>query len=329
MSDLPPPLPSSPSSSAPKNWERATLEKLVFATLKEQRAARRWKIGMRIVTMLFFLGVIWVMALRSPEAAGVNTTSLEPHTAVVEISGVIAEEADANARDVISNVKRAFENTNAKAVLLRINSPGGSPVQAGIINDELLRLKKQHKKPLYAVVGDSCASGAYYIAVAADRIFVDKASVVGSIGVIMGGFGFTGAMEKTGIERRLLTAGDNKGLMDPFSPVDPAQQAHIQGMLNQIHQQFIDVVRTNRGSRLKETPDIFSGLVWTGQQAVQLGLVDELGNIDSVARDVVKQEKIVDYTRRDNVAERLAKKFGASVGAGAVQALQMRAVDIR
>lgn len=326
---IPPPLPSTSSSAsshaAPKSWERATLEKLVFATLKEQRTARRWRNGIRIAGLLLFALMVIGSFMRAPSGAGGAAGSLEPHTAVVDISGVISEDSsETNARAVIANAKRAFENTNAKAVLLRINSPGGSPVQSGIINDELLRLKEQHKKPLYAVVGDSCASGAYYIAVAADKIFVDKASVVGSIGVIMSGFGFTETMEKMGVERRLLTAGTNKGLMDPFSPVDPTQQEHMQTMLNQIHEQFIEVVRKNRGSRLKENEDTFSGLVWTGQQAVQLGLVDELGSVDSVARDVVKQEKVVDYTRRDNVAERLAKKFGASVGAGAVRALQMQ-----
>ena len=195
-------------------------------------------------------------------------------------------------------------------------------MQAGIINDELVRLKALHKKPLYAVVGDSCASGAYYVAVAADRIFVDKASMVGSIGVLMNGFGFTGTMEKIGVERRLLTAGENKGLLDPFSPLKPEHQAHAQGMLDQIHQQFIEVVRKNRGSRLHETPEMFSGLVWTGQQAVQMGLADQLGSVDSVARDVIKQETLVNYTQRDNVAERLARKFGAAVGAGAVRTLQ-------
>jgi protease-4 len=207
-------------------------------------------------------------------------------------------------------------------VVLLINSPGGSPVQAGIINDEIRRLKAVHNKPVYAVVEETCASAAYYIAVAADEIFVDKASIVGSIGVLMDGFGFTGLMDKLGIERRLMTAGENKGFLDPFSPQTEKQRAFAQSMLDQIHQQFIAVVKEGRGTRLKDTPDMFSGLFWTGQQAVDLGLADKLGNIDFVAREVVKAEKIVDYTRKDNVAERLVKRFGASIGDGAVKALR-------
>jgi len=207
-------------------------------------------------------------------------------------------------------------------VVLLINSPGGSPVQAGIINDELLRLKAKHKKPVYAVVEETCASAAYYIAVAADKIYVDKASIVGSIGVLMDGFGFTGLMEKLGVERRLMTAGENKGFLDPFSPQTEKQRVFAQAMLNQIHQQFIDVVKAGRGTRLKESPETFSGLFWTGQQAIELGLADQFGNLDFVAREVVKAEDIIDYTRRENVAERLVKRFGASIGQGAVRAIQ-------
>ena len=317
MSDLPPPL---PTRAAP-NWERATLEKLLLASINEQRSARRWRIGLRVASLVLFALVVLALFQRAP-TPGVATARAEAHTAVIEIQGPITNDADANAKDIIENAKTAFENANAKAVVLLINSPGGSPVQAGLINDELTRLKAQHKKPLYAVVGDSCASGAYDVAVAADKIFVDKASLVGSIGVLMDGFGFTGTMEKMGVERRLLIAGDNKDMLDPFSPLKPEHQAHAQSMLDQIHQQFIGVVRKHRGQRLHETPEMFSGLIWTGQQAIQLGLADDLGSMESVARDVVKQEKLVDYTRRDNVAERLAKKFGASVGAGAVRALQ-------
>jgi protease-4 len=203
-----------------------------------------------------------------------------------------------------------------------INSPGGSPVQAGIINDEIIRLKLKSKKPVYAVVEESCASAAYYIAVAADKIFVDKASIVGSIGVLMDGFGFTGLMDKLGVERRLMTAGVNKGFLDPFSPQTEMQRAFAQTMLDQIHQQFIEVVKAGRGTRLKETPETFSGLFWSGQQAVELGLADQLGNLDYVAREIVKAEDIIDYTRRENVAERLVKRFGAAIGEGAVHAIK-------
>lgn len=323
MSVHPPPLPQQNTSP---NWERATLEKLALAAINEQRTARRWRIGLRLAWLLLFALLIFQSFQRTPATGTIAANKLTPHTAVIEIEGAIADNANmgTSAQDVIENARAAFENDQAAAVVLLINSPGGSPVQAGMITDELTRLKEKHKKPLYAVVSDTCASGAYYVAVAADKIFVDKASIVGSIGVRMDGFGFTGAMEKMGIERRLLTAGDNKGMLDPFSPISPEQQAYAQNMLNQIHQQFIDVVRKHRGKRLKETPETFSGLIWTGQQAVELGLVDALGSVDSVARDVVQQDKVVDYTRRDNVAERLAKKFGASVGAGAVHALQMQ-----
>ena len=202
--------------------------------------------------------------------------------------------------------------------MLRINSPGGSPVQAGIVNDEIHRLKALHKKKVYAVVEDTCASGAYYIAVAADEIYADKASIVGSIGVLMDGFGFIGTMEKLGVERRLLTAGDNKGMLDPFSPQSDKQRDYAQAMIDQVHQQFIAVVKQGRGKRLKETPETFSGLFWNGQQAVQNGLVDHLGNLDYVAREVVKAETVIDYTPHENFAERLARRFGASIGAGAV-----------
>jgi protease-4 len=247
------------------------------------------------------------------------------HTAVVEIKGEIASGSEASSELIVAALRAAFEDVGAQAVVLLINSPGGSPVQAGIINDEIRRLKLLHKKPVYSVVEESCASAAYYIAVAADQIFVDKASVVGSIGVLMDGFGFTGLMDKLGIERRLMTAGENKGFLDPFSPQTEKQREYAQAMLDQIHQQFIDVVKTGRGNRLKETPQTFSGLFWSGQQAIELGLADHLGSLDFVAREVVKAEEIIDYTRRDNVAERLVKRFGAAIGTGAVQTLRSTA----
>ena len=303
---------------ATPGWERATLEKLAFASLNEQKASRRWKTFVRLAWLAFFIAVVWLALHRGTPTSDATV----PHTAVVEIKGEIADGADASAEFVNAALKAAFEDEGAKAVVLLINSPGGSPVQAGMMNDEILRLKAKHKKPVYAVVGETCASAAYYIAVAADSIYVDKASIVGSIGVLMDGFGFTGLMDKLGVERRLLTAGDNKGFLDPFSAQSDKQRAFAQTMLNQIHQQFITVVKNGRGQRLKETPDMFSGLFWSGQQAVELGLADQLGNLEYVAREVVKAEEIIDYTRRDNVAERLAKKFGASMGEGAMKAFR-------
>lgn len=304
--------------SGTPGWERATLEKLAFAALNEQKATRRWKTFVRLAWLVFFVALVWMALNRGIPA---NDTTA-PHTAVVAIKGEISADADASAEFVNAALRAAFEDEGAKAIVLLINSPGGSPVQAGMMNDEIRRLKAKHRKPVYAVVEETCASAAYYIAVAADRIFVDKASVVGSIGVLMDGFGFTGLMDKLGVDRRLLTAGENKGFLDPFSPQNEKQRAFAQAMLDQIHQQFIAVVKAGRGEHLKETPDMFSGLFWSGQQAVELGLVDQLGNLDYVARDVVKAEEIIDYTRRENVAERLAKKFGAAMGEGAIKAFK-------
>ena len=306
-----------PTSSP--GWERATLEKLAFASLKEQRATRRWKTFVRLAWLAFFVALAWLAFLRAQPSTAKTTA----HTAVVEIKGEIASGADASAEFVVAAMKSAFEDEGAKGVVLLINSPGGSPVQAGIINDEIKRMKAKYKKPIYAVVEESCASAAYYIAAATDKIYVDKASLVGSIGVLMDGFGFTGTMEKLGVERRLLTSGENKGFLDPFSPMNDAQKAHAQQMLDQIHAQFIDVVKKGRGDRLKaDTPGLFSGLFWTGQQAVDLGLADQVGNVDYVARDVIKAEDTIDYTRRDNVAERLAKKFGAAFADTTVRSMR-------
>ena len=300
-------------------WERSVLEKLAFSAIDEQRRTRRWRNFFRFAWLSLVVFLI-AMALYRNSASRVDPTTA--HTAVVEIKGEIASGADASAEFVVASLRSAFEDEGSQAVVLLINSPGGSPVQAGIINDEIRRLKEKHKKPVYAVVEETCASAAYYIAVAADDIYVDKASIVGSIGVLMDGFGFTGLMDKLGVERRLLTAGENKGFLDPFSPQTEKQREFAQTMLNQIHQQFIAVVKTGRGERLKETSETFSGLFWTGQQAIDIGLADHLGSLDYVAREVVKAEDIVDYTRRDNVAERLAKKFGAAIGEGTLQALK-------
>ena len=302
----------------PPGWERASFEKLMFATLEEQRRARRWRTIRSFAWLLFFVLLFWGLMSRGSPA----TDKTAPHTAVIEIKGEIASDSDASAESVVASMRTAFEDSGSQAVVLLINSPGGSPVQAGIINDEIKRLRAKYKKPVYAVVEESCASAAYYIAAATDRIFVDKASIVGSIGVLMDGFGFTGLMEKVGVERRLMTAGENKGFLDPFSPQTEKHRAFAQSMLDQVHKQFIDVVKAGRGKRLKETPELFSGLFWTGQQAVEMGLADQLGNLDFVAREIVKAEELVDYTRRDNVAERLAKKFGAAIGEGAIRAVK-------
>ena len=306
-------------------WERGVLEELVLATVREQRAARRWRTFTRLLWLLLIAGIVWAIFSRD-----LTTTSKNgPHTAVVEIKGEISSGSSASAEHVMAAMRSAFEDEGSKAVVLLVNSPGGSPVQAGMINDEIVRLKAKYNKPVYAVVEETCASAAYYIAAAADDIFVDKASIVGSIGVLMDGFGFTGTMEKLGVERRLLTAGENKGFLDPFSPQSDNQRAFAQTMLNQIHQQFIAVVKAGRGDRLKETAETFSGLFWTGQQAIDMGLADQFGSLDQVARDVVKAEEVIDYTRRENVAERLAKRLGAALGAGAMRAAQSTTLQLR
>ena len=311
---------TSAASSSGSTWERSVIEQWMQASLAEQRSARRWKYGMRLTWLLVLGAIVWLGMDRSVGMHGSDI--MRPHTAVVEIKGEIASGAEASAEAVISSMRSAFEDEGAQAVVLLINSPGGSPVQAGILNDEIRRLKVLHKKPVYVVVEETCASAAYYIAVAADQIFVDKASVVGSIGVLMDGFGFTGLMDKLGVERRLMTAGQNKGFLDPFSPQTEKQKEFAQAMLNQIHQQFIGAVKEGRGDRLQETSETFSGLFWTGDQAVKMGLADHLGNLDYVAREVVKAPEIIDYTRRENVAERLVKRFGAAMGESMATALR-------
>ncbi|MFH1813938.1 MAG: S49 family peptidase [Pseudomonadota bacterium] len=311
--------------SAEPVWERKLIERLALESVVEQRRKRRWGIFFKLVGfaylgVLLFAVVDWSTLFSQAEH--------RKHTALVELSGVIAPGAEASAESVMASLQSAFEDKNTQGVILRINSPGGSPVQSGIINDEMNRLRAMYPNvPLYAVVEDICASGGYYVAVAADRIYVDKASIVGSIGVLMEGFGFTGLMDKLGVERRLLTAGENKGFLDPFSPQDEGHRVHARELLGDVHQQFIDVVRKGRGDRLKESPDMFSGLMWSGTRSIELGLADDLGSVEFVAREVVKAADIVDFTQRQNLAERFAKQFGADVGesvAGAFSRIGLR-----
>lgn len=305
--------PQNPNSPAEHSaWERQTLEKLAFAALEEQKARRRWGIVFKSLGFVYLLVVLVALV-----DWGGNGAHEGKHTALVFLNGTIDAKGEASAEKLIGALQTAFEDKNSAGVVLRINSPGGSPVQAGMVNDEIKRLREKYPdKPLYAVVEDLCASGGYYVAAAADRIYVNKASIVGSIGVLMDGFGFTGTMDKVGVERRLLTAGENKGFLDPFSPQDARHKAHAQVLLNDIHQQFIEVVKKGRGKRLKETPDMFSGLMWTGSQSIELGLADEYGTVDSVARDVIKAEKVLDYSIKDNIAERFAKRLGAGAMSG-------------
>lgn len=288
------------------NWERQALEKVALAAVYEQRKSRQWGIFFKALTFLYLFIILFAFM----GWMGGGEKVLGKHTALVDLQGVIASD-EVSADMVISGLQSAFEDKHTQGVILRINSPGGSPVQAGQIYDEIKRLRGLHPKtPLYVVVDDVCASGGYYVAAAADKIFVDKASLVGSIGVLMDGFGFTKAMDKLGVERRLLAAGENKGFLDPFSPSDPKHEAYAKTMLEEIHQQFIGVVRKGRGNRLKETPDMFSGLVWSGTKSIELGLTDAYGSTDYVAREIIKAEDIVDFTPRDDLASRLADKLG-------------------
>jgi len=294
-----------------ENPERGALERLLLAHLNEQRKARRWGVFFKSLGFLWLF--ILLAALLSYE--GESLTSTGPHTALVDLNGEIGGEHGLTADALIAALNGAFEDKHTQGVVLRINSPGGSPVQAGQVYDEIRRLRAKYPKiPLYVVVEDLCASGGYYIAAAADRIFVDKASMLGSIGVLMDGFGFTEGMKKLGVERRLLTAGENKGFLDPFSPLDPRQEAHARAMLGEVHEQFIHVVRQGRGKRLKETPDMFSGLLWSGARSIELGLADALGSLDYVAREVIKAEDISDFTPQEGLAERLARRIGTAMG---------------
>ncbi len=288
-------------------WERELISNLAMGALKEQRRARRWGIFFKLL-MVAYLAVFLIVLI---PGAGSGLTSSKSHTAIIELRGVIADGSEASADKIVTSLRDAFEAEHVSGIIMRINSPGGSPVQSGYIYDEIKRLRGIYPdKRLYAVITDMCASGGYYIASAADEIYADKASIVGSIGVVMSGFGFVDGMEKLGVERRMLTAGESKGFLDPFSPLKDKDVSHIKSMLGNIHQQFIGVVKAGRGDRLKSDEALFSGLVWTGEQSVELGLVDGLGSASYVAREIIGQENIVDYTIKPDPLEQFAGKLG-------------------
>lgn len=308
---------STQSQARPEGWERQVITQLALEGLREQKIARRWRIVMFfLVITLLFLSLVGPYLISATSKGTIGR-----HTALVDLSGVISADSDASADRIVTGLRSAFEDENTAGVILRINSPGGSPVQSGYINDEINRLRQEYPDiPLYAVVMDICASGGYYVAVAADQIYADKASIVGSIGVRMDSFGFVEAIDKLGIERRLLTAGEHKALLDPFLPQGETEKAHMQQLLDAIHGQFIETVKAGRGDRLANDPDLFSGLVWTGDQALELGLVDGLGSAGYVAREVIGVENIVDYTPRKSVFDRFLTNLGASVAEGAIEA---------
>jgi protease-4 len=302
------------SEQAKPDWERKVLEQLAFSALNEQKTTRRWGIFFKLLTFSYFVALLLIVAYPNFESE-MSTNS--QHTAVVDVLGMIAEGEQANAHSIITGLRNAAKDKNTKGIILNINSPGGSPVQSADIYDEIRRLKKLHPDlPIYSVVGDICASGGYYIAAASDKIFVNQASLIGSIGVVMNGFGFTHVLEKLGVERRLLTAGEHKAMLDPFSPVKSQETKHMQSLLDQVHQQFISAVRDGRGQRLKETeaPEMFSGLVWTGSEGVRLGLADGFGSVDSVSREILGIEEQVNFTPQEHLMDRLAGKLGTAFG---------------
>jgi len=291
-------------------WERHVIEKLVMGLFSEQRRSRRWNIIFKGLFLAYFLMLFFIYM---PDM-GDTSVSIGKHTALIEIQGVIAADSEASADNVITGLRAAFNDKGTAGIILRINSPGGSPVQAGYINDEIERLRGKHPDiPVYTVITDICASGGYYIAVAADQIYADKASIVGSIGVLMDGFGFVDAMKKIGVERRLLTAGEHKGFLDPFSPVNAMEKQHVENLLSEIHQQFISVVKKGRGDRLKPNEALFSGLVWSGEQGVEMGLVDGLGSSSYVAREVIGVERISDFTHKVPALDRFIERIGIAM----------------
>lgn len=314
------------SDEKEENWERETINKLAFAAITEQRRSRRWTIVFRVLVLVWMFSFLGLTLIDEQE----TNIELSAHTALIEIKGVISDDAEASADNVITALRKAFKNEKAAGVILRINSPGGSPVQAGYVNDEIIRLRNKYPdKPLYAVITDICASGGYYIAAAADQIYADKASLVGSIGVIMNGFGFTEAMDKLGIERRLLTAGAHKGFLDPFSPLNTEEVTHIKEQLDNLHNQFIDVVKNGRGDKLVDDEKLFSGYIWSGEKSVELGLVDALGSSSYVAREILGEEKIVDYTVRPTFIDRFAERIGASMGKSISASLGLEPLQLK
>ena len=326
MSEPTPPNSQDPSED--KNWQQDVINRLAFAALNEQRRSRRWNIFFKSLLFGYLLLVLLMIYI----PGGVDKTKLKTgrHTALVEINGVIADDTEANADNIISGLRAAFKDKDTAGIILRINSPGGSPVQAGYVNDEIKRLRDKYpQKKVYAVVTDVCASGGYYIAAAADEIFADKASMIGSIGVLINSFGFVEAMKKLGIERRLYTAGKSKGFLDPFSPEKKDDIAHVKKMLETIHRQFIDVVKQGRGQRLKDDPRLFTGLVWSGEEGMELGLVDGLGSSSYVAREIIEAENIVNYTPRESVFERFADRLGASFASTIAQVMGIQQTPLR
>jgi protease-4 len=301
------------STPTPPGWEREVLKEVLMASVEEQRRARRWGLFFKLALLAYLIGA--TLLLWHPLKDGGPIVDGGQHTAVIDVAGIILEGADTNADKVIDGLQAAVEDQHTKGIILRMNSPGGSPVQSAYIYDEVRRVKKEHPDmPILAVVEDICASGCYYIAAAADKIFVNASSVIGSIGVIMNGFGFVNTLDMLGVERRLMTAGAHKAILDPFSPIKPDEQKHVQSVIDNVHRLFIDAVKQGRGSRLKDDPDLFSGLIWSGEQGIPLGLADAMGTTRGVAKEVIGAEDLVNFTPQENLLDRLAQRMGASLG---------------
>ncbi len=302
-----------PNATNKPGWERELVEKLAFAAVTEQRRTRRWGIFFKLLLVGYLFAILAITLYpKFKQDMGIGGKS---HTAVIDLVGMIAENQNANAESIIESLRNAAKDKNTKGIIIHANSPGGSPVQSAYVYDEIKKIKKEHPDmPIHAVVSDICASGCYYIVAATDKIYASPASLIGSIGVIMDSFGFVETMNKLGVERRLITAGDHKALLDPFSPAKPTENKYMQNLIDQVHQQFIGAVKSGRGARLKETPDMFSGLVWTGEESVKLGIIDAMGTQDTVAKEVIGAETLVDFTQQERLVDRIAGKLGASFG---------------
>ena len=318
---------SSKSGSSDESWNRDLVNRLAFAAVDEQRRARRWSVFFKFLLALYLLALL--ILYMPTDWSGLSQTSTR-HTALVDLKGVISDSSDASADKIISGLRDAFEDENTAGVILRANSPGGSPVQSAYIYDEINRLKGLYPDtPLYAVVTDVCASGCYYVVSAADDIYVNNSSIIGSIGVRMDSFGFVDTLEKLGVERRLYTAGDSKGFLDPFTPSKPADVAHVKLLLESIHEQFIDAVKTGRGERLKDDQQLFTGLVWTGEESLPMGLADQVGSSGYVAREVIGEEEIIEFTEKPDLLEKLTERVGVSMAKGMSELFASGASSIR
>lgn len=323
------PWTQNPRADNSEKWARDVVLKLATNAIKEQRRTRRWGIFFKLIT-LGYVGVILWMAVGSAQWAKLMGEDAKTHTAIINIEGTISNAEEANASNIIRSLRKAMKAESSAGVILHINSPGGSPVQSGQVYDEIMRLREAHPdKPVYAVAADTCASGAYYIAAAAQEIYADKASIIGSIGVVAGSFGFVDAMQKLGVSRRLFTAGENKALLDPFSPEKPGEAEYFQSLIDEIHQQFITAVKDGRGDRLVDDKQLFTGLFWSGQQSVELGLIDGLGGVRYVAEELVGAEDLVDYTKRQTVIDQLLTQVGVGIGTVLQRTVGMDGLNLR